>query len=285
MSMRMRRAKHEVDGWVEKLARFGYAAKGVVYMLIAVLALQVAVGVGGQTTDPRGALVTLTDEPFGQALLAAIALGLAGYAVWRLVQAFKDPDHEGSDAKGVAKRTAYGASGLAYASLAVFAAGLALPSTVGSAGGGGGGGGGGQSAQDWTGWLMSQPAGQWLVAAVGLVIIGIGLAQMARGWREKFTQHLKLGEMNGKERTWATRLGKLGLMAFGFVFLMIGGFMLVAAYQAQPQEARGLSGSLAALAAQPWGSLLLGLLAVGLVAYAAYQFVLARWRRIGPVTA
>lgn len=266
------KAKDGAAKGVEGLARFGYAAKGLVYMLVGVLAIQVAAGVGGQTTDPRGALTTLVDEPFGQVLLAIIAIGLLGYAIWRFVEAGLNPEHDEGK-----KRVGYALSGAVHLGLAFTAASLAWPAM------GGGGGGGGGSTQDWTARLMSLPWGQWLVGIVGAAVIGYGLYEIYRGYEEKFMRRLKTEEMDANQRKLAERSGKAGLIARGITFAIIGGFLIVAAVQAQPQEARGLSGALATLAAQPFGQLLLGLVALGLIAYGVYQVVMARFRRIAPL--
>ena len=136
-----RRAAHEVGPWVERLGRFGYAAKGVVYGIIGGLAAQAAIGPGGATTDTRGALAWIVQAPFGRFLLGTVAVGLAGYALWRLVQSALDTEDKGTEAGGVLARAGYAVVGVAYAALALSAIGLVLGSSGGSDGG---------SAQDWT---------------------------------------------------------------------------------------------------------------------------------------
>src|SRR3712207_5254022 len=153
---------------VETLARFGYGAQGVVYGLVGGLALLAAIGSGGQTGGSRSALQTLVSQPFGKVWLVLIALGLFGFCAWRILEALTDADNRGSDMKGWAIRGAHLISGIVYAGLALSALNLAL--------GRGSGGSEDSAARDWTGWLMSQPFGQWLVALVGLVIAGAGLA-------------------------------------------------------------------------------------------------------------
>lgn len=256
---------------VEKLARFGYAVKGVVYGLIGVLAVMAATGSGGETSDSRGVLHTIAGGPFGQILIGAVAIGLFGYALWRFIQALVDPDHKGSDAEGLVKRVGYFISGVLYAGLGLAAARLLL---------GNGGSGGGNSADTWTAKLMAQPFGVWLVGIVGAIIIGVGLYQIYKAYKAKFMDKLKTGEMSATERTWAERLGRFGLSARGVVFSIIGVFLILAAVNTNPEEARGLEGALDTLAAQPYGPYLLGLVALGLVAYGIYCGVLARYRRI-----
>jgi hypothetical protein len=255
---------------VEKLARFGYAVKGVVYGLIGVLAVMAAFGSGGQTSGSRGVLGTIADGPFGQVLLVLIAIGLFGYALWRFVQSFVDPDNKGTDAEGIVKRVGYFASGVIYAGLGVAAVRLLL----------GSGGGGGSNADSWTAKLMAQPFGLWLVGIVGAIVIGVGLYQLYKAYEASFFEKLKTGEMSATERTWTKRTGRAGLAARGVVFGIIGFFLIQAALNANPQEARGLGGALDTLAAQPYGPYLLGLVALGLVGYGIYCGVNARYRRI-----
>jgi hypothetical protein len=258
--------------WVEKLARFGYVAKGVVYTIIGLLALQLALGQGGEATGPEGALSAIGEQPFGRTLLAIMAAGLLAYALWRFVQAAVDPERKGKDAKGLAQRAGYVASGITYGALGLLAGRMAL--------GQAGGGDGGQAQQDWTARLLAQPLGVWLVALVGLVVIGIGLYQLYYGASGKFRKELKLHEMSSTETTWATRSGKLGYAARGVVYAMIGGFFVLAALRSNPQEAGGFGQALAELARQPYGPWLLGAVALGVFCYGLYSFVQARYRRI-----
>ena len=258
--------------WVEKLARFGYAAKGVVYAVIGLLALQLAVGQGGQATGPEGALNTIGQQPFGRTLLAIMAIGLLSYALWRFVQAAVDPEHKGKDAKGLAQRAGYVASGLTYGALGLLAGRMAL--------GQAGASNGGQSQQDWTARLLAQPFGVWLVAFIGLVIIGIGFYQFYYGVSGKFRRELKLHAMSQTEVTWATRSGQLGYAARGIVYAIIGGFFVLAALRFDPSQAGGFGQALAELARQPYGPWLLALVALGVFCYGIYSFVQAKYRLI-----
>lgn len=258
--------------WVERLARLGYTAKGIVYAIVGTLAVQAAFGAGGQTTDQKGALGAIASQPFGKFLLALVALGLIGYVIWRFVEAIQDPEHRGDDAEGVARRLGYAISGIIYASLAFSAVRLAMGSDASSSSS--------NSTQDWTARLMSQPFGQWLVGLVGAFIIGLGFYQFYKAYKAKFRKEMKLHEMTPTEETWATRIGRFGEAARGVVFVIIGFFLLEAARQADPNQARGLDGALQSLAQQPHGAWLLGIVALGLVAYGIHMGVQARYRRI-----
>ncbi len=257
--------------WVERLARFGYAAKGVVYAIVGVLAVQAALGTGGETTDTKGALGAIAAQPFGKFLLALLTIGLIGYVLWSFVQAIKDPEHKGDDAKSLARRLGYGMTGLVYAGLAFSAIKLIM---------GSGGGSGGNSEQDWTARLLAQPFGQWLLGLVAAFIIGLGFYQHYQAYKAKFRKQMKLQEMSATEETWATRIGRFGEAARGIVFVIIGFFLIQAARQSDPSKARGLDGALQSLAQQPYGPLLLGIVALGFVAYGIHMGVQARYRRI-----
>jgi hypothetical protein len=255
---------------IETLARLGYGARGVVYGLVGVLALLAAVGSGGQTGGSRSALQTLLSQPFGKLWLCIIALGLAGFCIWRILEAITDADHHGTDAKGWSIRGAHLISGFIYGSLAVTALSLAL-------GWGAGGGSEEAKAQDSTAWLMAQPFGRWLVGLVGLAIAGAGLSFLWKGWRGDVAQNLALP---AGSRTWIVSLGRLGFAARGVVFVMVGGFLILAAWHSNSEEAHGLGGALEALQQQPYGWLLLALTALGLFAFGVFGLVQARYRHI-----
>ncbi len=257
--------------WLERLARAGYAARGVVYALVGFLAVETALGARSRPTDTRGALQEIAGR--SMPLLWAVAVGLAGYALWRIVQGFLDPEHKGTDLKGLAHRVGRVGSGLIYGGLAWAAVRIAL-------GARNAGGGSGHSYQVWTAKLMSEPFGRWLVAAVGVGVIAGGLFQIRRGWTERFRTEIRLQDMDATERKLALNSGKLGLIARGAVFLVSGWFLVQAAWRTDPHQARGLGGALAALAGQPHGAVLLGLVAVGLIAFGAYSVLLARYGRI-----
>ena len=253
------------------LARSGYAARGVVYLIVGGLAVLAALGRGGRTTDTEGALTTILGQPLGTVLLAIVALGLIGYAIWRVVQAIADVDHHGTDPKGLAIRGGLLVSAATHSLLAVFA--LSLIFGWGSSVGGGGDSG----ARNWTAWLLQQPFGQSLVGLVGLAIVGAGLAHMIKGYRAQFEKYL---QMDAAMLEKVSPVCRFGLLARGVVFAIIGGFLIVAAVQFDSAEARGLQGALQALQQQPYGWVLLGIVALGLVAFGAYSLIEARYRRI-----
>ncbi len=262
-------AKQQAKPWVVMLARAGYAAKGIVYLLIGVLALIAAVGPGGKTTDSTGALHTLSAQPFGKLLLGLVGIGLCGYALWRFVQAGVDPENKGGDAKGTATRIGYALSGLSYGALALTAFNIVL-----------GAGGGGSSQRDWTERLMAAPFGRVLVGILGLIFFGTALYAFYVAYSAKFRDKLKLGEMSATQQEWITRFGRAGYAARGVVFAIIGGFFISAALQANANKTGGLDKALQTLAQQPYGLWLLGIVALGVTAYGLYVLAQARFRRI-----
>ena len=266
------RVARRAHPWIERLARFGYVAYGVVYLLVGVLAVQAAFSGADQAAGQQGALRSILVAPLGRVLLCIIALGLLAYAAWRLYEGIMDPEDEGRDAKGMVKRLDHVLNGLFHGALAFTAGQLAL----------GSGGGGGGSPDDWTATLMSQPFGRWLVVVAGVVIVGAGLYQFYKAYKADFWEKLETGEMSLREKRWTTHAGRLGYAARGVVFGVIGVFLIQAALQADPDEARGLGGALEALARQPFGPYLLGAVALGFVAYGLFMFVTARYRRIEP---
>jgi len=258
--------------WVEPLARLGYAAKGVVYGIVGLLAAQAAVSAGGRTTDTQGALSAIVTQPFGKVLLSLVAIGLIGYVVWRFVQAIKDPEDKGTDTKGILQRIGYAISGIIYAGLALSAVRIILGSASGNS----------NSTQDWTARLLSQPFGQWLVGTVGAFIIGLGFYQFYKAFTTKFRKELNLSELSDTEQKSVKAISRFGLAARGVVFCLIGFFLIQAARKSDAGEAGGLGEALETLQEQPYGAWLLGIVALGLIAYGIYMVMQARYRRIDP---
>lgn len=258
--------------WVEQLARLGYAAKGIVYFIVGLLAAQAAFTTGGRTTDTSGALSTIVNQPFGKLLLALVTIGLIGYVLWRIVQTIFDPEHSGesTNAKRIVQRLGYGFSAIAYSGLALTAVKLIM----------GTGNTSGSATQDWTARFMAQPFGRWLVGLAGLAVIGVGISYLYRAYKAKFQHHLKRHQMSEIERKWAKGVGQFGIAARGVVFGVIGLFLVLAALNSNASEARGLGGVLATLAEQPFGPWILGTVALGLIAYSIHCLVEARYRRI-----
>jgi len=255
---------------LEWLARLGYSARGIVYLIVGALAVLDALGPTEESTDSKGALEKLLTQPFGDFLLGVVALGLVGYSIWRFVQAGWDVDNHGADAKGLAIRGGLLVSAVTHVGLAVFALSLIFAWGTGN-------GDEDQSTQDWTAWLLSQTLGQWLVGAVGVAMMGAGLAHAYKAWKIEFGKRFVMDRQTLK---WVSPICQFGLFARGIVFTIIGGFFIIAAVRFNSGEARGLKGALEALEVQPYGPILLGIVALGLVAFGIYSFIEAGYRRV-----
>jgi hypothetical protein len=265
---------HDTGPWIEGLGRFGHVAIGVVYATIGVLAALTALSQGGGTTDSHGALAWIVQAPFGRVILGALALGFAGYATWRFVQAIRDTESKGTDLMGVLNRLVYAFIGATYGALALSAFDLARGHAES------GEGSGDAVAQDWTAWLLAQPFGQVLVAMVGLGIIGISLVQFYLAYSGKSCDSLQTSELNRTQERLVRAAGRIGFSARGISLAIVGVLLLVAAYEARSDDVRGLGGALATLAQQPFGPWLLGIVASGLVVYGAFMIVKARYGRL-----
>jgi hypothetical protein len=257
---------------VEKLARLGYAARGIVYIIVGWLAFQAAQGAGSPNVDTHTALAAIIAQPFGRFLLGLVAIGLVGYAIWRVVEAITDPENAGSDTKGMLTRIGYVISAVTYAGLAAVAVRMIM--------GTGSAGSTNQAPKDWTARFVTQPLGHWFIILAGLVVIGLGLYSIYMAYKVKFEKRFKTGEMSGRARRWAIDLGRIGYASRAVLYVIIGVFLVQAALEYNPQRAGGLGDALAALARGPYGTLVLGVVALGLLALGIYSLVLARYRRI-----
>jgi hypothetical protein len=252
----------------EVLSRAGFVARALVYAIIGVLAVKLAVGQGGKLTNQQGALHTVAHQPFGKVLLTLVAIGLGGYGLWRLVRAALGHGPEGTDS-GL-DRVAALASGIVYAVLCALAVEILL----------GAGGGGAGNAKKQTAGVFGWPAGAWIVAIAGVVLVGVGLYQGYRGITKKFLDDSKTAEMAPRVKEVIGWLGTIGHLARMVVFALIGSFLIKAAVNYNPRAAVGLDGALAKILHRSYGPLLLGIVAAGLVAFALYSLTDARYRKI-----
>jgi hypothetical protein len=267
-----KRLARKARPWVETFARLGYAAKGVVYTVIGVIAALAALRGGGETADSRGALSEIVRQPFGHVMLIVVAVGLACYALWRLTQAVMDTEDKGSEWKGLAVRAGYACIGFVYFGLGYSAVRLFLGGDVGDSSD--------EKSKAWSATFMALPFGRLLVGLAGLCVIGFGLSQCYKAYSSKFRENLKRGEMGEHADAFVTRAAQFGLVSRGVVFGVIGVFLIQAALHARAHEARGLGGALRALLERPSGPWILGVVALGLVAYGLFMFSLALYRRI-----
>jgi hypothetical protein len=255
----------------EWLARFGLVARGVVYGLVGALAFALALGEGGKATNQQGALRTIAGQPFGELLLIAIAVGLAGDALWRIVRAAIGHGPEQSDS--TMDRIAGFASGIAYAALCVTAVKIVI---VIGAGGGERSGHPDHAAAGVLGWT----GGRWLVALAGVVLLGVAADQAHKGIKRTFLEKSKTEQMSESVKRAFTALGVFGHLARTVVFGLMGYFLIRAAIDFRASEAVGLDGAIAKLAHLSYGPVLLGIVAAGLIGFGLYSLADARYRKI-----
>lgn len=255
----------------EVLARWGWISKGVVHGTVGVLALMWALGDAreGETTDLQGALGAIGSGPLATVLLGVTALGLAAYSLWRFAQAYYDVDGEGSDLHGTLRRVSYAGIGVAYAVLTFTAASALF-----------GRGDGPDGEADYTGWTalaLDLPAGPWLVGAAGVFVMGAGVFQLVRAYRARFLKGWRENSDHEVVHYWGAWVSRFGLAARAVVIAMLGWFIFRAAWRDDAREARNLGETLWEVAPEPW---LLGLLAVGFIAFGVHCFLNACYRHI-----
>jgi hypothetical protein len=251
------------------LARAGLVARGVVYGIIGLLAFKLAVGSGGATTNQQGAFQDIARQSFGEVLLIAVAVGLAAYAAWRLVRA--GIGHGSQEADSTFDRIAAAASGLVYSALCF----TAVKVLTGASSGNGSG-----APKKETAGVLGWSGGPVLVAIAGAVLIGVALYQGYKGLARKFMDEANTAQMSRAVEGGYTALGVFGHLARMIVFALAGYGLLSAAIEFDPKKAKGLDGALAELARDPYGSLLLGVVAAGLIGFALYSIADARYRKI-----
>lgn len=258
---------------IENLARLGYASKALIYGIVGTLAVMAALNRGGQITDTSGALKVVLAQPFGRILLLVLACGLCGYAIWRLLDAIRDPDRHGAGAKGIVVRVGNVVRGSIYGMLGVEAFRLFQ----------GLGGSEGDEAKIWTARILDVPFGEVLIGLVGIIVALYGVSQIVDAVRGKHDASLDLSAIPSNARAAVTAISRFGVGARGGIIATIGVLLAKAALEHDPGEAAGSRESTLELAAVADGRWLLALIAAGLLAYALDQVVHARCRRIRPV--
>lgn len=262
-------AKGELSRGIVWLARTGYAARGVVYLIIGAFALFAAKG-SGETVGTKGAISTLLGQPFGETLLWIMVVGLSAYAVWRMTQAITDPEDHGTGAKGLAARAGLVGGAISYGLLTLFTLGL-LGSSLGESSGEG------SNGSDFLSGILGWKHSNYLVYLVALVPLGVGIAHIIKGWKAKFEKYFAASD---NVMHWVTPISKVGLIARGVSFLVVAGMLFSGGARYEPTNPPGLEEALNALQSLPYGTFWLGLVGLGLIAFAFYSFAEAIWRRI-----
>jgi len=256
---------------IEPLARLGYASKAFIYATVGLLAAAAAMNEGGAVTDTRGALRVILSHPFGNAILFLLAVGLCGYSVWRVLDAFLDPERRGTSAKGLAIRIGGVVRALVYGALGVEAFRLAQGLR--------GSGGSDAKVKMWTATVMTWPLGVWLIALIGLITAGYGASEIYEAIKEKEDDKRDLSSLAAGTRRLLNRISRFGVAARALIIVTLGIFLVRAALRHNPNEAEGVRGSMLEMAGAG-GRWVLVFIAVGLIAYAVDQALHARYRRI-----
>lgn len=272
---RAQHAAHQAAPWIAQLARVGFVAKALLYMTvgalatIAALGLSRTTGVQGKTVGSRGAMGSLIAAPLGQLLLYMIAAGLAGYAVWRVIEAIMNPEGR-RGWKGAALRLRSAAVAAIHFGLAYSAARIALGHHAAAQDG--------HQTKTWTARALATPGGTYVLYAIALGLAIYGAYQLYCAWRAKLGQRLALGRLSTTARTWVVGVSRFGIAARGVVFVTTGALVARAVREHDPSQAAGPSRSLRELF--ELGTIPFAIIAVGLVAYGVYQLINARYRRI-----
>lgn len=256
------------EKWFEKFARFGLVSKGIVYCLMGLLSVLAAFGLSREKGDKAEAFKLIYDQPFGKFLLMAIALGLLGYVMLRMFQAYKDIDNKGKDLKGIITRIGFALSAFLYLGVGAYALKLAFA---------GPGGDDSDSRQFVVSKVLGYPGGEYVVGIAGLIVIGMGIHQVYKGIAGKFMKKIKLIRSNMKDLF--KKAGMVGYISRGIVLMIIGYFLFHAASLSNANEAQG-TGAAFDFMENKFGSLLMGIVALGLIGYGIFTLVKAKYQKI-----
>jgi hypothetical protein len=254
---------------VEAFTRLGYGVRGLIYLVMGLLALNVVLGKGGSPASQQGAIAAIGRQPAGMFLLWVILIGLVSYSLWGLIRAIFDPLHKGHDLKGLIARGGFISSAFSYAIL--------IPFTYGYINGAGQAGGG--QTQQSLAKIMAMPWGRWAVGLFGVVVIIAGFNQIFAGFRNSFDKQIKTYALTAREMRIATQMGRFGTATRGFVLAIVGVLMALAAYRANPSQGIGVDSALSTIMRQPYGVWLLGIVALGLITFGIYSMLSAAWYR------
>ncbi len=257
--------------WMERLTRLGYAVKGFLYVAIGFIAIASALGKSTTPADQLGAITTFTRLPNAEIFLWIMVIGLISYSLWGVIRAVLDPLHKGKDAKGLLARAGYLVSAATYASFVLPTYDLIRGTRHASSS---------ATSVQLVSRVMSMPLGRWLIGAIGVAAIAAGLYQIYSAIKMNYDEVFKPYALSAEQLRIARQVGRYGTIARGIVLALVGFFLGLAAWQANPSHAQGFNGALKYLAKQPYGLYLLLIVALGLIAFGIYSFMNAAWFRM-----
>ncbi len=256
---------------MEALTRLGYGVRGLIYITMGLLAVQVALGKGGALASPQGAIAAIGKQPAGLILLWVVLVGIIAYALWGVVRAVFDPLQKGHNLKGLLARFGFLVSAFGYAIMVWPTYGYIMGKSQTASG---------SQTQKFIASIMAMPWGRWAIGILGLAVLAGGLYQIYLGFKSDFDRQFQTYALTPKEVKLTTDVGRFGTSVRGVVFALVGALIALAAYQANPSQPVGMDTALATLMHQPYGIWLLGIVAVGLVAFGFYSILCALWFRL-----
>lgn len=262
---------NQANKWYATAARWGLTSKGVVYCLSGFIALLAGLHFSNKSAAQAGkqdVFNIMKDQPFGKWIVLAIAIGLLCYTGWRFMQSFADTEHKGDDKKGISKRVSYFFSGLAYAGITVYSFKVFLGASAGNNG-----------KQKWVAALLDKPYGAWVVIAIGLIFIGTGCYQVYRAVSGKYKKYVREA-LHKDTAPWIIGAGIAGYIARGIIWLIVGWLFIKAAIHSNSKEAGGSDAAFQWVADSAYGSVLLIVVAAGLVCYGLFTLLRARYQAI-----
>lgn len=259
----------------EFMARVGFAARGFIFFVMGILALLLVFGNGGITTDQQGAIATIGKQTEGRVLLWLVLIGLICYSSWGLIQVVINPFNKENDTKGISARFGYLFGAISYLFLSIptydLLTGGSKPAHVGN-----------QAAQtqNYVAKILDMPFGQWMVVVVAITVISVGIFQIFKGFMPLFGRHLDLIKLNTCQLKWVKGFGRFGTISRGFVIILVGVFLVISAYTADSNEAKGFDSALMSLINQPYGRWIIGIIALGLMSLGVYALFIALYFRL-----
>lgn len=261
-------ADNNVKPWVMWYSRIGFSAKGSVYILIGLISMMAAIGIG-KKNGQQGAIASVASKPFGEIILWLIVLGLTGYITWLITQVLIEPNHDGPKYKGIFIRIGYLFAASFYVGLGIKFSIIAFRSGQTD-----------DSTQIWMGKLLDMPIGRLAIAITGLSIFVYAMIQLILGITGTFTKKLNTKQMKQKEMIITNQIGRIGFIARGITFGVLGGFLVNSGWTAETSQATGIDSALAQISQEPFGQVLLGILSSGLFLYGVYEVLEGKYRNI-----